>query len=65
MKVSILSNCASCIVVHNYPSNDTIPSHEDTEVTKRLVEVGHINSIEVIGYLILANDYSLSLKEKG
>ncbi|WP_301285878.1 JAB domain-containing protein [Ureibacillus endophyticus] len=46
-------------------SNDVTPSPEDIDVTKRLVEAGHIIGIEVLDHLILASDQALSLKEKG
>lgn len=61
MKVLILANCACCVVWYNHPSNDTTPSPEDIEVTKRLVEAGHILGIDVIDHLILASDTFRSL----
>ena len=65
MKALILANCACCIVGHNHPTNDTTPSPEDIEVTKRLIEAGTILGIDVMDHLILASDKFLSLKEKG
>lgn len=65
MKALILANCASCVVAHNHPSNDTTPSPEDIEVTKRLVEAGHILGIDVMDHLILASNTFRSLKESG
>lgn len=61
MKVLILANCTCCVVGHNHPSNDTTPSPEDIEVTKRLVEAGHILGIDVIDHLILASNTFRSL----
>ena len=53
MKVLILANCACCVVGHNHPSNDTTPSSEDIEVTKRIQETGHILAIDVMVVLNL------------
>lgn len=65
LKVAILSNSASVIVAHNHPSNDTTPSREDIEVTKRLSEACKIVGIELLDHLIAGNDNFVSLKEKG
>jgi DNA repair protein RadC len=65
MKSAILSNAASIIVGHNHPSGNTKPSKEDIEVSKRLVEAGHILGIGVLDHLIVGSDEYTSLKEKG
>jgi len=65
-KSAILNNCASIIVSHQHPSQDVQPSHEDIEVTRRLVEAGKILGIEVLDHLIVNADAEYySLKEKG
>lgn len=65
LKPAILSNAASILVAHNHPSNDTTPSKEDIEVTKRLMEAGGIVGIDVLDHLILCEDSFRSLKESG
>ncbi|SOC34817.1 JAB domain-containing protein [Ureibacillus acetophenoni] len=65
LKSAILSNSASIICGHNHPSNDSTPSPEDIEVTKRLVEAGQIIGIEVLDHLIMCEDNFRSLKELG
>lgn len=52
-KAAILNNSASIIVSHQHPSQDVKPSHEDIEVTKRLVEGGKVLGIEVLDHLIV------------
>ena len=65
-KSAILNNCASIIVSHQHPSQNVQPSHEDIEVTRRLVEAGKILGIEVLDHLIVNADAEYySLKEKG
>ncbi len=57
--------CASVILVHNHPSGDPAPSHEDIEVTKRIVEAGKILGIDVLDHIIIGDGKYVSLKEKG
>ncbi len=65
-KSAILNNSAAIILCHQHPSQDTAPSREDIEVTKRLVEVGKLIGIEVLDHLIVnAEAGYTSLKEKG
>lgn len=61
----ILSNCACCVVAHNYLSNIVTPSPKDIDVTERLVEAGKLLGIDVMDHLILAFNSSRSLKESG
>ena len=66
-KPAILSNSNSVILAHNHPSSgDPTPSHEDHEVTHRLVEAGKILGIEVLDHIIIgSNSRYISFKEKG
>ncbi|MCF6410676.1 JAB domain-containing protein [Pseudalkalibacillus salsuginis] len=65
-KSAILNNSAAIILCHQHPSQDTAPSREDIEVTKRLIEVGKLIGIEVLDHLIVnAEAEYTSLKEKG
>ena len=61
---ALLANAVSVIFMHNHPSGDNVPSREDIEVTKRLVEAGKIVGIEVLDHLVIGDNYC-SLKEKG
>ncbi|MED2974235.1 JAB domain-containing protein [Fictibacillus sp. B-59209] len=63
-KAAILNNSASVIFSHQHPSQDTTPSREDFEVTRRLVECGKILGIEVLDHVIVnANAGYYSMKE--
>ena len=61
---ALLANAVSIILMHNHPSGDSMPSREDIEVTKRLVEAGKIIGVEVLDHIIIGDRYT-SLKEKG
>ncbi len=52
------------IVCHNHPSGDAVPSPEDIEVTKQLVEAGKVLDIDVLDHLIIGNPGYTSLKEQ-
>lgn len=61
---ALLANAVAIILMHNHPSGDPKPSHEDIEVTKRIVEAGKILGIQVLDHLVIGDQY-VSLKEKG
>lgn len=64
-KEALKRSAASLICFHNHPSGDPTPSHEDIEVTKRLVECGLLIGIEVLDHIIIGDQKFVSLKEKG
>ncbi|RBW68270.1 JAB domain-containing protein [Bacillus taeanensis] len=65
-KSAILNNSASIICSHQHPSQITLPSSADVEITKRLHEAGEIIGINVLDHIIVnANAEYTSLKEEG
>jgi DNA repair protein RadC len=57
-RAAILLGAASFIVAHNHPSNDTTPSEEDLQVTRRLEEAGKLMGIPLVDQIILGrNDF--------
>lgn len=64
-RVAIRRAAASIIVAHNHPSGNPTPSPEDIEVTKRLIEAGHILGVDLLDHLIIGDHQFISLKEKG
>ncbi|MBU9721905.1 DNA repair protein RadC [Bacillus alkalicola] len=58
-------SAASIVCLHNHPSGDVSPSHEDMEVTKRLVECGKMMGIDLLDHVIIGEHRFCSLKEKG
>lgn len=56
---------ASVILVHNHPSGDPVPSNEDIELTKKMVEAGKVMNIAVLDHVIIGQGRYVSLKEKG
>ncbi len=64
-KPAILANAAGVILLHNHPSGDPCPSHDDLLLTKRLKEAGEVLGIQVIDHVILGYANYASLKERG
>lgn len=62
--MAILELASSIILVHNHPSGNTIPSAQDIEITKSIMEAGKIMGIDVIDHIIIGDGKFLSLKEK-
>ena len=64
-KIAIMSNAASIIIGHNYPSADTTPSKEDINITERIKKAGDIIGIKLLDHIIIGDKNYLSLKEEG
>lgn len=62
---AIRRNCATIIVAHNHPSGNPEPSPEDIELTRRLVEAGHLVEVEVLDHLVIGHGRYVSLRERG
>ena len=59
-----LLSASSIICVHNHPSGDTIPSKEDLNLTKALVEIGKMQGMNIIDHIIIGKNY-YSLYQNG
>jgi DNA repair protein RadC len=62
---AISDNAARVIVAHNHPSGKLEPSHEDREITRRLVEAGRIIDIPVLDHIIVSKLGFHSFANKG
>jgi len=62
---AIINSSSSIILVHNHPSGETEPSHEDIILTNRLVECGKILGIKVVDHIIIGDGIFFSFKEEG
>ena len=56
---------AAVVLVHNHPSGDPVPSQEDLELTRKMVEAGKVMDIAVLDHCIIGQGKYVSLKEKG
>ena len=62
---AVRDNAPSIIIVHNHPSGDPTPSPEDVNITRELVAVGKLLSIELLDHLVIGSGGRyVSLNEK-
>jgi DNA replication and repair protein RadC len=62
--VVVREGAACWIAVHNHPSGDPTPSHEDIAITKRLKDAGELLGVTLIDHLILDDGNYTSLRER-
>ncbi len=55
---------AGVILVHNHPSGDPTPSKDDNEIISRLAEAGKIMGINVVDFIITAEQGEVSVYER-
>ncbi len=53
------------ILVHNHPSGDPTPSHEDQLLTMRVKEAGEALGIYLLDHIIIGDTTFISLRERG
>lgn len=58
-------NAAAVVLLHNHPSGDPEPSHEDITVTQQLAETGALMEIPVLDHIIIGDGIYVSLCERG
>ena len=60
---AIKDNACAIIAAHNHPSNNTVPSDEDLDTTRRLHEAGEIIGIKLIDSIVIGKSGYYSLKQ--
>lgn len=59
------TNAASLIVAHNHPSQNPLPSMEDEDITRTVLQAADIMAIPVVDHLIVTNDEIFSFMASG
>lgn len=62
---AVLNLSSSIILIHNHPSGECQPSHEDIVLTNRLDECGKILGIKILDHIIIGDGIFFSFKEEG
>lgn len=65
IRLSILNESHSIILVHNHPSGNATASQADIQLTKRLAEAGKLVGVPVDDHVIIAGYEYVSLRSKG
>jgi len=58
-------NASAIICMHNHPSDNTSPSKEDIEITKRLKEISYLMGIDFLDHIIIGKTNYYSFMENG
>ncbi len=56
---------AALVFVHNHPSGDPTPSHEDKSLTRDLVWASQLLTIQVLDHVIIGNNTYFSFADEG
>ena len=62
-KEAYLHSASNIVCIHNHPSGDVMPSKEDINFTKNLVEIGRMQGIPIIDHLIVSDNNYYSFYE--
>ena len=65
LKEAILHNATSFILVHNHPSGNLRPSHQDEDLTQRAMRAAQAVNIRMIDHVIVTEGDYYSFAEKG
>ena len=67
LKAGVLSNSSSFLLLHNHPSGEVMPSQDDIQTTKRVIEAGKLLGIPCLDHIIIGGgngDYFSMREEK-
>jgi DNA repair protein RadC len=65
VRIPILVNAASVIILHNHPSGDSYPSRDDIAITHRIKDSLALFGIRLLDHIVISDDSFASLSEKG
>ncbi len=64
-KALILANAAACVLVHNHPSGNPMPSAEDFAITERLCRVATDLGVRVLDHVVIGDVTHYSFADQG
>ncbi len=63
--LALQHQASNIFLIHNHPSGNLKPSHQDIMLTKRLVEAGRVLDIKILDHLIITDKSFYSLADNG
>jgi DNA repair protein RadC len=63
--MALQHQASNIFLVHNHPSGNLKPSHEDLILTKRLTEAGRLLDIRILDHLIVTDKGFYSMADEG
>ena len=64
-KAALDKLASGVLLVHNHPSGNLKPSHQDIQLTKKLVESGRVLEIPVLDHVIFTDESYYSFADEG
>ena len=64
-KTALLKEATALMLCHNHPSGVAKPSHDDIQLTKKMVTAGKIFDIQVLDHFIIGENSYFSFAEHG
>jgi len=64
-RLAVMKGVKAIIIAHNHPSGDTVPSNDDIQSSKMLIDAGNILKIKVLDNIIVSEDGYWSASEAG
>ena len=61
---ALQNKAVGIIMLHNHPSGDPTPSHQDIFISKKIKEAGELLDISLVDHIIIGDNIYVSLKEK-
>jgi DNA repair protein RadC len=65
LKLALMSNANSIILVHNHPSGDPTPSFDDREITRQMQAAARTLGIKLHDHLIVGDGKYYSFADEG
>ncbi|MBW1999865.1 MAG: DNA repair protein RadC [Deltaproteobacteria bacterium] len=65
MLLALETRAAALVFVHNHPSGDPAPSHEDMKLTRDLVWSARLLSIQILDHVIIGHNAYFSFADQG
>ena len=65
LRIALREAASGFLLVHNHPSGDPTPSHEDVEFTRRLARAGAAVGAPLVDHVVVARDGFSSMFELG
>jgi DNA repair protein RadC len=63
--IALQHNATGIIMIHNHPSGNLKPSHNDIHLTKKLAEAGTLLEIKILDHLIISDSGFYSFGDEG
>ena len=64
LKIALVNNASGVILAHNHPGGTVIPSPDDIETTKRILNIFNEISIDFIDHYVVAGGKIASVRDK-